>query len=123
MPPPYNTTSVGSYGEHLASVYLQQQGLSLITRNYRCAQGEIDLIFCQAHELIFVEVKTRRQLCPLRDQNLVPHSKQQKIIHTAHHYILHHPQYDDFSYSFDIIRIGLAPQRIEWLPHAFSPFT
>lgn len=50
----------GSRGEFLAEQYLVEAGLAFVERNWSCAIGEIDLIFIDGNEVVFVEVKTRR---------------------------------------------------------------
>jgi putative endonuclease len=59
------TVQVGSEGESKALEYLQANGLTLITRNFRCKAGEIDLIMRQIlpnsglNQIVFVEVRLR----------------------------------------------------------------
>jgi putative endonuclease len=50
---------VGRRGEDCAAEYLLQAGYTLVERNWRCDQGEIDLIAERAGDIVFVEVKTR----------------------------------------------------------------
>jgi putative endonuclease len=52
--------AIGAYGERLASRHLQEQGLVVLARNWRCADGEIDLILADGPDVVFCEVKTRR---------------------------------------------------------------
>jgi putative endonuclease len=52
--------AVGAYGERLASQYLQAAGLVVLARNWRCGEGEVDLILRDGDDLVFCEVKTRR---------------------------------------------------------------
>ena len=52
--------AVGAYGERLAARYLREQGLVLLDRNWRCPEGEVDLILRDGDDLVFCEVKTRR---------------------------------------------------------------
>ena len=54
--------TLGQQGEDLAATYLQQQGYEILARNFRCHKGELDIICCWQGELVFVEVKTRRNL-------------------------------------------------------------
>lgn len=49
----------GREAEDRALRYLVQQGLRLVTRNFRCRGGEIDLIMQHGCELVFVEVRSR----------------------------------------------------------------
>lgn len=52
---------IGAAAERYASRFLRRQGLELIGRNFRCRGGEIDLIFREGEQWVFVEVKFRRQ--------------------------------------------------------------
>ena len=56
-----NRKKTGDHAEQLACVFLQQQGLQLVTRNYRCRGGEIDLIMRDDDSLVFVEVRYRHR--------------------------------------------------------------
>ena len=49
----------GRWGEDLASRYLQDQGLKLLSRNWSCREGELDLVVTDFARVIFCEVKTR----------------------------------------------------------------
>lgn len=50
---------VGADGETLVASYLQSHGATIIARNWRIREGEIDLVACNNGTLIFVEVKSR----------------------------------------------------------------
>jgi putative endonuclease len=50
---------VGRRGEECAAEYLLAAGYTLLERNWRCDQGEIDLIATRNGDIVFVEVKTR----------------------------------------------------------------
>ena len=52
--------AVGAYGERLAERHLVAQGLVVLARNWRCAEGEVDLILRDGENVVFCEVKTRR---------------------------------------------------------------
>ncbi|MEU5258116.1 YraN family protein [Amycolatopsis sp. NPDC021455] len=49
----------GTWGEDLAARYLQDRGLVLLSRNWRCREGELDLVLTDRARVIFCEVKTR----------------------------------------------------------------
>lgn len=50
---------LGARGERIAEHHLVRRGLVVLDRNWRCPQGEIDLVFRDGDETVFVEVKTR----------------------------------------------------------------
>ena len=54
-------SETGPATEAAAERWLKQQGLRFITRNYRCRQGEIDLVMEDTSELVFVEVRYRKK--------------------------------------------------------------
>jgi putative endonuclease len=51
---------LGRRGELLAADYLEDHGIRVIDANWRCPQGEIDLVAVDGDSLVVVEVKTRR---------------------------------------------------------------
>jgi len=51
--------ALGQRGETIAAEYLVARGLTILDTNWRCPQGEIDLVALDGDELVFVEVKTR----------------------------------------------------------------
>ena len=51
---------LGRAGEDRAARYLADAGYRLIERNWRCAQGELDIVAVRGVEVVIVEVKTRR---------------------------------------------------------------
>ena len=50
---------LGAQGESLAAAMLTAAGMTIIERNWRCSQGELDIVASEAGEIVFVEVKTR----------------------------------------------------------------
>src|SRR5580658_7925192 len=51
--------ALGQHGEQLAAEYLQRAGFRILARNWRCAEGEIDIVAADRRALVAVEVKTR----------------------------------------------------------------
>ncbi|HEY7718345.1 MAG TPA: YraN family protein [Pedococcus sp.] len=56
------TRALGAYGERLAARYLQERGMVVLDRNWRCEHGEIDLVVLDGDCLVVCEVKTRRSV-------------------------------------------------------------
>ena len=75
--------SIGTWAEQTAWQYLQQHGWHMLEQNYHSVFGEIDGIFIQAEQLIFVEVKARSQTRYGKAYEVVSASKQRKIMKTA----------------------------------------
>ena len=51
--------SLGRRGEQAAVEYLERAGLRILDRNWRCAEGEIDIVAAERQVLVICEVKTR----------------------------------------------------------------
>lgn len=54
--------ALGRQGEELAASYLERAGFRILERNYRCSQGEIDIVAADHRTLVACEVKTRSGL-------------------------------------------------------------
>jgi putative endonuclease len=50
---------LGRQGEQAAVDYLERAGLRVLDRNWRCAEGEIDIVAAERGVLVICEVKTR----------------------------------------------------------------
>ena len=55
-----NKREVGAAYEEAAAVFLEKNGVRILERNFRCRQGEIDLIGRDGEYLVFFEVKYRK---------------------------------------------------------------
>ncbi len=114
--------ALGAYGEEVAAAYLHEQGYTLIERNFRCPLGEIDIIAKKSHDLIFVEVKTRRSLSFGLPQDAVGIQKQRQIIRSAQWYLKkpgvsrQHPRFDVIAI---LVRPGHPPE-INHIQNAFA---
>ena len=51
--------ALGERGERLATAHLQRAGYAVLARNWRCRQGELDIVAADRRALVFCEVKTR----------------------------------------------------------------
>ncbi len=109
--------SLGIAAEKIAADYLIKQGLSLITQNYSCRFGEIDLIMHDGKTTVFVEVRLRSNDRFGGAGMSITQSKQSKLIITAEHYLQHH---GNIACRFDAILMNKTDTaHIEWIKNAF----
>lgn len=108
----------GARAENLACAHLESSGLKLITRNYRCPQGEIDLIMHDGEVLVFVEVRYRHSNAFGSPAETVDRRKQERLRTAASHYLVRHAI--DRACRFDVVAVSGGEARIEWLRDAFS---
>lgn len=85
-----NPNNQGLAAEKAAALFLQQQGLSLLTQNYNCRYGEIDLIMREGQTLVFIEVRLRSHHGFTSAADSIDQRKQQKLIRAAQYYLQHH---------------------------------
>ncbi|PIP80527.1 MAG: YraN family protein [Gammaproteobacteria bacterium CG22_combo_CG10-13_8_21_14_all_40_8] len=110
----------GSDAENLAEIYLHQQGLKTLERNFRCKVGEIDLIMLHNEYLVFVEVRLRTHQL-VNALETVDAKKQAKIIKTAQLYLQNHQKFSERPCRFDVIGFdALQVDRIQWIKDAFQ---
>lgn len=77
----------GKIGEEIATKYLKQNNYKIIERNFRCKQGEIDIIAKEKEEIVFIEVKTRSNIMYGRPSEAVNEAKQKHIKRAAKYYV------------------------------------
>jgi putative endonuclease len=115
------TTSyeIGQISEKTASAYLQKQGLKLIEKNFRCAQGEIDLIMKDKNYLVFVEVRFRKHRDYGNSIETISHNKQIHLIRTAQYYLQQHSLMYKANCRFDVLGLN-REEKITWIKNVFD---
>lgn len=113
---------LGNSGEEIATNFLETAGYRIVTRNYRCRLGEIDIIARDGRTLVFIEVKTRKNMNFGPPAAAVTLKKQRQISRTAQWYLTEHGLFD-IPARFDVVSIMAEPNgrhQIEHLPGAFE---
>ena len=82
----------GKLGEDAVCAELEKRGHTLIARNYHKRTGEIDIISAIGRNIVFTEVKTRKQGAMVSGFEAVNSAKRRKIILTADAYLTENPQ-------------------------------
>ena len=111
---------LGIKGECDVQEFLKKQKFKIIEKNYKSKWGEVDIIAQKGDLLIFVEVKTRKNVYfPI--SKVVNYSKQQKIIKTAKVFIQNKNIYNKIC-RFDVATVVSKENNIEidYIENAFQ---
>ncbi len=112
-----NKRNIGSRYEDMAAVYLTEQGVEILERNFRGRTGEIDLIGKDADGYVFVEVKGRRSARQGDPAEAVTLQKQRTIRQMALWYLMKRGLPESTPCRFDVVAILGADVR--WIRNAF----
>jgi len=75
--------TLGNWGEDRAVLYLRLHGYRIVERNFRCRQGEIDIIARKGGFIVFAEVKLRKNADFGEAREFVTYTKQRRVICAA----------------------------------------
>lgn len=116
-----NTQTIGRNGEKLAEIYLLDQGMHTLMRNFTSRYGEIDLVMKDKNTIVFVEVRLRKSNHFGTALETVTAAKQRKLRLSAQYYNLKYKVPHQLQQRFDVIGItptNHAPE-INWVSNAF----
>ena len=99
---------VGARGERLAADFLEGQGYKILERNFRCREGEIDIVAQHGECLVFVEVRAKKSPDFGAPEESISVFKREKLVSLADAYL---QKCDDLppSWRIDVVAIELAP--------------
>lgn len=117
------TAALGRWGEDLAAQHLIATGAVLLDRNWRCRQGELDLVAREPDgTVVFCEVKTRSGTGFGEPAEAVGHVKARRIRGLACRWLDEHRAEGRRELRFDVVSVvrrrGEAP-RVSHLRGAF----
>ena len=114
---------LGAAGEKLAKNFLKKKGYRIRETNFRCREGEIDIIAERKGYLVFVEVRTKTGASFGSPEESVTFAKKEKLIATALAYLNSHQNLPD-NWRIDFVGIELdqngKAMRIELIENAVS---
>jgi len=112
---------LGNTGEKLARDFLKKKGYKIREANYRCREGEIDIVAEKKGCLIFVEVRTKTGTGFGSPEESVTFAKKEKIIASALTYMSEHQNLPE-SWRIDFVAVELdrngKATRIELIENA-----
>jgi len=120
--------SRGQHAENACCDYLQQQGLKLLTKNYRGKRGEIDIVMQDKSALVFVEVRYRKNNAFGGALESITADKQARVSATAEQYLQLETTIKNG--RIDVVAMSQKPQNkatgnsndeytFEWIKNAF----
>jgi putative endonuclease len=112
---PDTRRKLGQWGEDQAARYLEAHGCQVVTANWRCTAGEVDLVVREGDWLAFVEVRTRRGRAYGTPEESITAAKLARMAAVAESYVYEHAW--EGNWRLDVVaievRVGQAPG-IEW---------
>lgn len=112
----------GRQAEALACRYLQQRGLRLISQNWRCKRGELDLVMLDGDTVVFVEVRYRRHTAWGGAIESIDWRKRQRLIIAAQLFLMDETRWANRPCRFDVIALGhdQSTRSPDWIRNAFD---
>ncbi len=127
-----NNVRIGSLGEDIALLYLQDRGYRVIDRNFRKSWGELDIVAMDPEGiLVFVEVKTAKrpdsdsEYSGISPEDNMSRAKIMKTKKIAESYSNAHPESvdDNKGWRIDLVAIRLGLRGLKDFPGRFSSLT
>jgi putative endonuclease len=110
----------GASGEELATAFLHARGYTIVTRNFRCAAGEIDVVARDGRTIVFCEVRTRRTATRGSALESVTAAKQRQVCRVAAYYVARHHLHTH-PIRFDVVAVELRDRTVD-LQHVVDAF-
>jgi putative endonuclease len=116
------TRALGAHGEAIAVAYLTRAGLRVLDRNWRCREGELDIVARDRDALVFCEVKTRRGVGYGHPVEAVTVVKQRRLRLLAQRWLAAHDEHAP-DLRFDVVGVLVRPDRPALVTHLRGAFT
>ncbi|MCM1136884.1 MAG: YraN family protein [Clostridium sp.] len=113
-----NKRETGRIYEEKAAAFLKERGFFLLEKNFRCRQGEVDLVGIHGNCLVFVEVKYRSSAAGGSPEEAVSPAKQMKICRASDYYRVKNPATADKQVRYDVVAI--CGEEVRWYRDAFE---
>jgi putative endonuclease len=117
-----STTDLGAHGERIAAAYLTDVGLRLLDRNWRCREGELDIVAREGDALVFCEVKTRRGTGYGHPVEAVTVTKQRRLRVLAQRWLAAHDEHAP-DLRFDVVGVLVRPSQPALVTHLRAAFS
>jgi putative endonuclease len=118
---PRRTTAqrAGDACEQRVARYLEERGLRVLWRNYRCRGGELDIVAECGAVLVVVEVRMRSSQRFGGAAASITRAKQLRILRATRHLLACHPSLQRRHMRFDAVLVSGPAGELEWIKGAF----
>lgn len=113
--------AIGQYGENVAARHLTDAGLEILERNWRCAEGEIDIVARDRDVLVICEVKTRSSAVCGLPVEAVTRKKADQLRRLALVWLREHPA-GGADVRFDVVSVMRRPVGAAIVEHVRGAF-
>ena len=118
-----NRQEVGKLGEKLAQKFLKKRGYHIRETNFRCREGEIDIIAQKKNYLSFIEIRTKSSLDFGTPEESITQTKKERLVRSALTYINTHEKLSPL-WRIDVIAIEVddkgKTKRINFIENAIE---
>jgi putative endonuclease len=111
---------LGCVAEERAAQHLQQAGYAIVTRNFRCRLGELDIVARRGTLLIVAEVRLRTHASFGGAASSITYTKRVRIVRATRFLLARQPQLATLIVRFDTLLLSAADGPIEWIEGAFD---
>ena len=111
----------GQKSEALAVTFLENKGYAIITTNWHCALGELDIVAQKDGVLVFVEVRARHSHTTETAFASIDNAKRKKLYSTVMTYLAQHAL-DDVAWRIDVIAIAVPRDGRPIIEHVEDAF-
>ena len=116
--------AIGVKGEEEAARFLARSGYAILEKNVRTRAGEIDLVAKEGKTLVFVEVKTRKDVAEAEPPQAAVNTRKQNRLGKLAHGYLRSKRIRQTPCRFDVVSVIINDEggvkAIRHIPNAFS---
>ena len=112
------TKLIGDKGENIACREYKKRGYKIISRNFSCKFGELDIVASKNGTIVIAEVKTRKNADFAKAREFVDYNKQNRIKTTAKIFLQKHNLADSFI-RFDVVEVYTDSNTVNFIENAF----
>jgi putative endonuclease len=114
--------ALGRWGEDLAVAHLERAGYTVLARNWRCREGELDVVVRDGPVVAFVEVKTRSGVLYGEPAEAVGLTKARRIRLLAGRWLVDQRPRDVEDLRFDVVSVLRRPGEPPLVTHLQGAF-